>query len=183
MLNEIKFYSIGDFGYPSPEIKRVSDAMNLYSEINGEPNFILGLGDNFYPCGVDSINDNQFQNSWENIFLKHRKLRVPWYISKFKSLFFILEFIFIVYFYYHSHLLTYLPTYFYLYSSNCELVLGNHDYMGIPEAQIKFTQSKKNPDGLWNLPNEYYNLSFKNEDLTVDLFGIDTNGKIITIII
>lgn len=126
MLNEIKFYSIGDFGYPSPEIKRVSDAMNLYSEINGEPNFILGLGDNFYPCGVDSINDNQFQNSWENIFLKHRKLRVPWYISKFKSLFFILEFIFIVYFYYHSHLLTYLPTYFYLYSSNCELVLGNH---------------------------------------------------------
>mmetsp|Transcript_14471 Transcript_14471/g.15147 ORF Transcript_14471/g.15147 Transcript_14471/m.15147 type:complete len:296 (-) Transcript_14471:98-985(-) len=109
--------------------------MNLYSEIYGGPNFILGLGDNFYPSGVDSIDDRQFQTSWENIFLKHNKLRVPWHI-----------------------------------------ILGNHDYMGIPEAQIKFTKSKRNPGGLWNLPSEYYTLSFQEHDFSIDLFGIDTNG-------
>ena len=80
--SSFSFYAISDFGYPSPEVKRVSEAMNLYSEIYGQPRFILGLGDNFYPSGVDSIDDIQFISSWENIFLKFNNLRVPWYISK-----------------------------------------------------------------------------------------------------
>jgi tartrate-resistant acid phosphatase type 5 len=80
--NEIRFYAIGDFGYPSPEMKRVASAMQLYSEMNGPPNFILGLGDNFYPSGVDSVNDRQFKTSWEDVFLQYPSLRVPWHISK-----------------------------------------------------------------------------------------------------
>jgi hypothetical protein len=79
----MRFYAIGDFGYPSPEMKRVAAAMQLYSEINGPPDFILGLGDNFYPSGVDSVKDRQFQTSWEDVFLRYQSLRVPWHISKF----------------------------------------------------------------------------------------------------
>lgn len=79
---ELRFYALGDFGYPSPEMKGVAAAMQLYSEMNGSPNFILGLGDNFYPSGVSSVNDRQFKSSWENVFLKYPSLRVPWHISK-----------------------------------------------------------------------------------------------------
>lgn len=78
---ELRFYALGDFGSPSPEMKRVAESMQLYSEMHGSPDFILGLGDNFYPCGVSSVNDKQFKTSWENIFLKHQALRVPWHIS------------------------------------------------------------------------------------------------------
>lgn len=57
------------------------------------------------------------------------------------------------------------------------IVLGNHDYMGIPDAQIEFTNSSKNPGGLWHLPSAFYKLGFNRSNFSVDLFGIDTNGK------
>jgi tartrate-resistant acid phosphatase type 5 len=82
LTNELRFYALGDFGYPSPEMKRVAGAMQLYSEIAGPPHFILGLGDNFYPSGVESVADRQFKTSWENLFLQHSLLRVPWHISQ-----------------------------------------------------------------------------------------------------
>jgi tartrate-resistant acid phosphatase type 5 len=132
-----RFFAIGDFGNPTPEIRQVAQTMQNYAQENGSPDFILGLGDNFYPYGVDSVHDSQFQTSWTDIFLIHDKLRVPWHI-----------------------------------------ILGNHDYMSNPKAQIEFSSSNRNPNGLWHMPSENYAFRLNSSpDLCVDMFAMDTNGN------
>jgi len=57
-------------------------------------------------------------------------------------------------------------------------ILGNHDYLGNPEAQIKFTHSEKNPGGLWRMPDRNYTFSeiLPWSGKTVEFFALDTNG-------
>lgn len=137
---DLCFFAIGDFGHSCPATKALAEAMNKYAEdTNRTPDFILGLGDNFYPEGVSSVDDPLFQEAWQDVFLPHQRLRVPW-----------------------------------------KLVLGNHDYMGNPQAQIDFTAHDKNPSGLWQLPAQNY--AFTHEvpaapaPFSVDFFALDTNG-------
>eukprot|EP01039_Chlorochromonas_danica_P006111 gene6111-6729_t len=73
----LHFYALGDFGTPTYELKTVAKAMSNYA-IDNPPKFVLGLGDNFYPRGVTSSHDPQFQDSWRDVFLLHPSLRVPW---------------------------------------------------------------------------------------------------------
>lgn len=58
------------------------------------------------------------------------------------------------------------------------MILGNHDYMGIPQAQIDFHYDKKyNPTGLWQLPSTCYNFDYTvqlNEDSAMAL--LDNNA-------
>jgi hypothetical protein len=71
------------------------------------------------------------------------------------------------------------------------MVLGNHDYEGNYEAQVKFTTSKYNPDGIWNMPARNYSFRYQadmpfstpiNPELSnrrydlVKFCGLDTNG-------
>jgi tartrate-resistant acid phosphatase type 5 len=54
------------------------------------------------------------------------------------------------------------------------MILGNHDYMGNPLAQIEFTSHPKNVLNLWHMPNNHYKVS--QHDGLADLFATDTNG-------
>lgn len=61
------------------------------------------------------------------------------------------------------------------------VILGNHDYMGVPEAQVKFTTSTKNVGGFWRMPSPYYTVSWNDNHPEIphnfiDLFAMDTNG-------
>lgn len=57
------------------------------------------------------------------------------------------------------------------------IILGNHDYMGRPEAQINFTTSNQNIGGFWNMPHNYYKFSESIDDkVFVDFFALDTNA-------
>lgn len=81
----ISFLAIGDFGYPTPEVLKTAKAMDNYltsARANTllQPQFILGLGDNFYYSGVHSVEDKAFQDQWENVFLIYKSLRIPWNI-------------------------------------------------------------------------------------------------------
>jgi hypothetical protein len=142
----ITFYSIGDFGNPTPEVIEVAKAMDVYARTH-PPNFILGLGDNFYPAGVMSVSDQMFKKYWADVFLVYESLRVPWHI-----------------------------------------ILGNHDYINNPEAQIEYTYSTKNTSRLWNMPDYFYKLKLRagseeGDHFNVDFFALDTNGnKLITYI-
>lgn len=40
------------------------------------------------------------------------------------------------------------------------MILGNHDYMGSPQAQIDFTTDKRNVGGFWQLPNTCYSFDY-----------------------
>ncbi len=64
------FFAISDFGNPTSELKEVAAAMDRYATRNQLPAMILGLGDNFYPYGVTSPNDSDFQEVWSDVFLK-----------------------------------------------------------------------------------------------------------------
>lgn len=68
-----------------------------------------------------------------------------------------------------------------------KIALGNHDYGEDPRAQVKFTNSEKNPQGLWQCPNNVYEFSLdrrgisihddrRPDDRLVEFFCIDTNG-------
>jgi tartrate-resistant acid phosphatase type 5 len=80
MTRDLLFFAIGDFGRNCTRTLSVASAMNTYAvkHWNRKPDFVLALGDNFYPHGVTSADDPKFQESWERVFLGHENLRVPW---------------------------------------------------------------------------------------------------------
>jgi hypothetical protein len=72
------FIVIGDWGYQGPALQAISDQMDAlasYMKID----FIVTLGDNIYPEGVDSINDPHWEVYTENF--NQESLQIPWYIS------------------------------------------------------------------------------------------------------
>ena len=64
---------LGDWGgwpaphYSSPIQKSVADSMGRTSRLH-RPEYIVGLGDNFYYHGVEDENDPMFENTFENIY-------------------------------------------------------------------------------------------------------------------
>jgi acid phosphatase len=78
LRNCVTFYAIGDWGEPTSEVQGTAESMARFASLVVPPRFILGLGDNIYPSGVECVDDIQFKEKWEDIFLKFRELRVPW---------------------------------------------------------------------------------------------------------
>jgi tartrate-resistant acid phosphatase type 5 len=122
-------------------MREVAAAMDRWATTISRPNFIFGLGDNFYPVGVWTVDDEQFESVWSSVFLKHESLRVPW-----------------------------------------NMILGNHDYMGNPDAQIAYTYSDRNPYKCWQLPDRNYTFevdvgsSESAAPFKIGFFGFDSNG-------
>ena len=76
----VSFITMGDWGrggnYGQTE---TAVAMGIYAEKNST-NFILVLGDNFYPTGVKSVNDSMWLASFENVYT-FQSLQIPWYVA------------------------------------------------------------------------------------------------------
>jgi len=51
------------------------------------------------------------------------------------------------------------------------VVLGNHDYMSNPQAQLDFSRQ----DQRWDLPSKYYRRTHSDGSVNVCIIGIDTN--------
>jgi len=75
--NTLHFLAIGDYGRGDDGQKAVADQMALYSQIDPVDLVILA-GDNFYPSGVDSVEDPRFDTYFRNIYSKEI-LNVPFY--------------------------------------------------------------------------------------------------------
>lgn len=142
----LRFFVLSDFGHVTEEVQAVVRAMDRLATEDGPPDFILGLGDNFYPYGVYDEHDKLFDKVWRKQFLKYASLRVPW-----------------------------------------RMVLGNHDYMGSPTAQVDYHYSSQhNADGLWYMPDTCYDCthmlsigsggSSGDAAVAVTLFALDTNA-------
>lgn len=98
-----------------------ADAMGVAAtKLDAE--FIISLGDNFYPSGVASTTDPLWNSSFNNIYTAH-SLHVKW-----------------------------------------NVVLGNHDYRGNPQAQVDYTKISRR----WNMPARYFS-----EEIELD----DDSGK------
>lgn len=71
------FFAIGDFGEPTDQIVVTAEAMGRYPV---KPEFVLGLGDNFYPSGVYGVEDEVFVTHWYDVFVRdYEQMKVPWF--------------------------------------------------------------------------------------------------------
>ena len=65
------FPALGDWGDNGSNGKKrqqyVADIMDKWCEDRG-CNFIMSTGDNFYPDGAESVDDDRFQDSWKNVY-------------------------------------------------------------------------------------------------------------------
>jgi tartrate-resistant acid phosphatase type 5 len=76
----LAFITFGDWGREGEYgQKETADEMGAYAEKN-KIDFVMTLGDNFYPAGVTSVKDKQWKTSFENVYTDE-SLQVPWYIT------------------------------------------------------------------------------------------------------
>ena len=125
----IVFYSIGDWGKLGPGLSATSKSMGLMSDVV-KPDFILSLGDNFYPDGVENTTDLQWEYTYSQVFT-HPNLFCEWYS-----------------------------------------ILGNHDYILNPQAQIDYYLQKK--DTRWIMPSRYYYVIKTFGTKTLQIVCLDT---------
>ena len=64
---EVTFVAVGDMGTGETQQLRVSQAMEQVCQEKG-CDFVLGLGDNFYPAGVQGLRDPLFGNYFEAVY-------------------------------------------------------------------------------------------------------------------
>lgn len=76
----LNFIVMGDFGRNGQYFQKgVADQMGKAAMTLGSE-FTLSMGDNFYPNGVQSTQDSQWNSSFENIYTNH-SLYDNWYIA------------------------------------------------------------------------------------------------------
>ncbi|WP_066756222.1 metallophosphoesterase [Crocinitomix algicola] len=75
----LDFFVIGDWGYADSNQRNVAGAMAKNANGNSI-NFIVSVGDNFYPNGVRSVRDKQWITTFENVY-NHPSLQVNWYTA------------------------------------------------------------------------------------------------------
>lgn len=79
-IDTLRFFAIGDWGRDGiPEQMRIASAMKTLAAKH-KPDFVLSLGDNFYPDGIDSPTDPQLKTSFENIYNESLS-GIPWYVA------------------------------------------------------------------------------------------------------
>lgn len=79
MEDALNFYVIGDWGRNGYfHQKDLAETMNQAAFVI-EPEFVISTGDNFYDNGVASVDDPQWETSFENIYTGNF-LQVPWYV-------------------------------------------------------------------------------------------------------
>jgi tartrate-resistant acid phosphatase type 5 len=78
--NSINFLVVGDWGrYGEFHQKDVAHQMGLEAA-KIHTSFVLSMGDNFYPDGVISTIDPQWNKSFENIYTNY-SLNIPWFTA------------------------------------------------------------------------------------------------------
>lgn len=76
---EFNFLAVGDWGRNSRSQRDVASQMATWAEKN-LAQFVLTVGDNFYPKGVTSVTDTKWKSHFEDIY-SDPALGVPWYVS------------------------------------------------------------------------------------------------------
>ena len=124
------FLALGDWGRDGAPIQRaVAEQMGRAAQ-EVHSRFIVALGDNFYPRGVQSVSDDHWRLAFEDVYTAS-SLQTPWYA-----------------------------------------LLGNHDYRGVPQAQIDYAAVSSR----WRMPNRYYAVEGASRDTPwMDLLMLDTS--------
>ncbi|CAD5118385.1 DgyrCDS7093 [Dimorphilus gyrociliatus] len=77
----VDFINIGDWGAITGIGQLpIAEAMAKYADEN-PVDFVLTSGDNFYPDGVESATDEQFDSKWRDVYNQPSLKELTWYIS------------------------------------------------------------------------------------------------------
>ena len=75
----LHFMLLGDWGMVGLNQSLVASQMALYASAQRpSPSFIVALGDNFYLNGVANDTDNQWANTFREVY-SFPSLQIPWY--------------------------------------------------------------------------------------------------------
>jgi len=78
--DSLNFLVFGDWGRLGEQDQmEVAVQMGIAADVI-KPQFIISVGDNFYEDGVASVDDPQWQTSFENVY-SAPSLQVPWYVA------------------------------------------------------------------------------------------------------
>ncbi|MBS1538672.1 MAG: metallophosphoesterase [Bacteroidetes bacterium] len=75
----VRFFILGDWGAGGKLQRQVAGAMLQKAQLE-HPEFVVSVGDNFYPSGVKSADDNQFKTKFEDVYVG-KELEIPWYVA------------------------------------------------------------------------------------------------------
>jgi tartrate-resistant acid phosphatase type 5 len=73
------FLVIGDWGMGTAEQRKVAAQIAKTAEAIGA-RFVLSTGDNFYPDGVKSVEDERWKTNFEDVYIAPA-LMIPWYVA------------------------------------------------------------------------------------------------------
>ncbi|KAF0979053.1 hypothetical protein FDP41_002123 [Naegleria fowleri] len=76
----LHFLVIGDFGRGNDMQKQIAKVMGDYCQENNGCDFVIGTGDNIYPDGVTSVNDEQFKTKFEDIYTHPSLNNIDFYL-------------------------------------------------------------------------------------------------------
>ncbi|MBF0172779.1 MAG: metallophosphoesterase [Magnetococcales bacterium] len=79
--DRIVFFALGDQGTGNEDQHRVARAMEQVAARDGGVDGVLLLGDNFYPDGVASVQDPQWQTKFETVYAGPMLAKVPFYAT------------------------------------------------------------------------------------------------------
>jgi acid phosphatase len=75
----IRCLVLGDWGSGTAQQRTVAAAMAAFA-MREQPEFIISTGDNFYPSGVESLDDPKWTSVFENVY-SAPALQLPWYVA------------------------------------------------------------------------------------------------------
>ncbi|KAG2430693.1 hypothetical protein HYH02_013690 [Chlamydomonas schloesseri] len=76
---DLVFFVVGDWGRAGNDNQRRTARLMADVASCMPPAFIISTGDNFYPSGIRSVDDVQFDTSFRNVYTA-QGLQVPWYV-------------------------------------------------------------------------------------------------------
>ena len=75
--DELHFVALGDWGTGKKDQRKVAKAMGKKCK-SSNCQFVMSVGDNFYPNGVTSVKDEQFETKWRNVYNKPGISNLKW---------------------------------------------------------------------------------------------------------
>ena len=70
----------GDWGTGTTEQQEVANGMTMFCSVN-ECSFVITLGDNFYPSGVESVRDQNWDSKFQEVYNGYGRLNLVFYPS------------------------------------------------------------------------------------------------------
>ena len=75
----VSFLVVGDWGHAGEGAQRAVAAQMAAAARSTKADFVISVGDLFYPDGVASVDDPQWRTSFEDVYAQFA-LYIPWYV-------------------------------------------------------------------------------------------------------